>query len=359
MRSRTHPPIPSDDVAAVDDQPRSESANDLRGVSANIPAVRTAGWIEWTLLAAGGVLFVVLLYQLGLRQLAENLALIGWGFVPIIGQEIIAITANTLGWWWAFPAPRDRVPLGPLVAARLAGDAINNLTPTATMGGELLRARMLAMLDPNAVWASVVIAKVGQALSQIVFIAAGLTLVLNSTPLPPGIRLGLFAGLALLTVGVGLAVVLQRRGMFTFLIGWARRFGLALPAHIEERLRELDAEVARFYRDPGALLASLACFFAGWVCGVVEIYLILYFLGLSADWQRALTIEILSTSIDAILFFVPAKAGTQEGGKVLIFTILGLDPAKGFALGIARRIRELFWSLVGLAFLGGHQRGRP
>ena len=70
--------------------------------------------------------------------------------------------------------------------------------------------------------------------------------------------------------------------------------------------------------------------------------------------SRAVTIEVLSVAIDALLFFVPAKAGTQEGGKVLIFHLLGLDPAKGLALGIVRRLRELSWSMVGLIVLARH-----
>lgn len=335
----------------------SSGGSETRGET---PAARAFDYVERGLLVAGIVLFLVLLYRLGVGTVWENLLLIGWGFAPILGQEIGAIVANTLGWRWAFPPPRESIALWPLTEARLAGDAINNLTPTATMGGEVIRARMLAeTLDSNVVWASVVIAKISQAASQIVFILAGLLLVLGSTPLPPALERGLLIGLGLIATGVAVAVVLQRRGMFVFAIELARRVGLPVPDHFDERFRKLDAEVARFYQDPRAFLASLGYFFVGWVCGVVEIYLILYFLGVGADWHRALTIEILSTSIDAILFFIPAKVGTQEGGKVLIFSILQLDPAKGFALGIARRIRELFWSLIGLWLLWRHQaRGR-
>ena len=85
----------------------------------------------------------------------------------------------------------------------------------------------------------------------------------------------------------------------------------------------------------------------------------LYFLEIGASIGRAMTIEVLSVAIDALLFFVPAKAGTQEGGKVLIFQMLGLDPAKGLALGIIRRLRELSWSMVGLIVLARyHARTR-
>ena len=75
--------------------------------------------------------------------------------------------------------------------------------------------------------------------------------------------------------------------------------------------------------------------------GVVEVYIILNCLQLAPTWGAAFTVEMLSVAIDALFFFVPAKAGMQEGGKVLIFSILGLDPAKGLVLGIVRRLREL------------------
>ena len=49
---------------------------------------------------------------------------------------------------------------------------------------------------------------------------------------------------------------------------------------------------------------------------------------------------------------VPAKVGTQEGGKVLLFALLGMDPARGLTVGVVRRIRELAYAGLGLAALG-------
>ena len=37
---------------------------------------------------------------------------------------------------------------------------------------------------------------------------------------------------------------------------------------------------------------------------------------------------------------------------MLIFLAAGLDTAKGFTLGLVRRIRELCWAAVGLGILG-------
>jgi hypothetical protein len=130
------------------------------------------------------------------------------------------------------------------------------------------------------------------------------------------------------------------------------------PEGLLRQLELLDAEIARFYQAPKAFTLSVFFFFVGWCMGVVEVYIVLDFLGVGASVSRAMTIEVLSVAIDALFFFVPAKAGTQEGGKMVIFQVLGLDPAKGLALGIVRRLRELTWALVGLVVLWRHQARR-
>ena len=60
--------------------------------------------------------------------------------------------------------------------------------------------------------------------------------------------------------------------------------------------------------------------------------------------------------MDAIVFFVPAKAGAQEGGKILAFTLVGLPAATGLAFGLLRRARELVWALLGYLLLLRHRR---
>src|SRR4030095_406486 len=51
---------------------------------------------------------------------------------------------NAQGWRAAFPRRRPRFRL--LFPVRLAGEAVNETTPTGTMGGEALKAYLLARL---------------------------------------------------------------------------------------------------------------------------------------------------------------------------------------------------------------------
>jgi putative membrane protein len=311
---------------------------------------------ERLLLGAGIILFVVLVYRLGPATVWSNLRMIGWGFVLVLAQEGVSYLLNTTGWRFAFPPPRPPVRFRQLLAARLGGEAINNLTPTATIGGEVVRGRMLeGIVESSAAWASIAIAKLMQTFAQMGFVFLGLLIVVRGTPLPEGFERGLYIGLIVLTSGLLTGIVMQRRGLFSAAARVAGRLGVRIPERLAEQLLRLDAEIARFYAAPGGFVLSVLGFFGGWCMGVVEVYIVLHFLDVpGASLRRAMTIEILSVAIDALLFFVPAKAGTQEGGKVLIFEVLGLDPAKGLALGIVRRLRELSWSMVGLIVLARH-----
>jgi hypothetical protein len=318
-----------------------------------------ARWVELACLLLGAALLIGIVWRIGLAALARDLGTLGWGLVPILGIESLSVLLNTLGWALAFP-PGER-PVGPrrLLAARLAGDGVNYLTPSATVGGELLRIRLLGPGVPLGVrWASVSVAKVGQTVGQAVFVLLGLAVALPAlTGGAPWIG-WLGAGTGAVLIGTGF-VWLVGRGLWATLAGLARRIGLRhlVPAAWAAPGRDLDTVLARL-SEP-RVVACLTCFVGGWAVGAAEIYLILQWLGAPVAWQTALALETGSVLIDGILFFVPAKVGTQEGGKVVLFAALGLSPAHGLTVGVIRRIRELTYAGLGLAALGWLTAGRP
>jgi len=275
---------------------------------------------------------------------------VGWGIVLVVGQEVVAHLLNTLGWRFAFA--REHVaalPFGELLRLRLAGDAINYLTPSATIAGEYARVAMLGdRLGADVRAASVVVAKSAQTLAQAVFMAAGLSL-LGAGFVIAGPR----RSLALWGLGLGLLLA-----MLLIYGSTAARLG-----PVRAIVRNAARRLAEFLQEhPERVVLSTFMFVLAYGWGSFEAYWICRFLGIPVSVFTALAIEVLSVTVDGLLFMVPAKIGTQEGGKVAVFAALGLPASLGLAFGLVRHVRELSWAGIGMllyALSARRRRWRP
>lgn len=254
------------------------------------------------------------------------------------------------------------MPLRALAPVLVAGDAVNAVTPTATVGGNLVRVSLLApsITTPGALVA-VSLAAMTQFVAQVLFVLSGLPTALTQVS-DARLRSGLMILSAVLLFVLGavlflawsraawrpLESLLCRFGPFR---RWWTSGGARWRSFASQMLASLRSRPADFAR-------SVAFAYIGWFWGVAETLLILRMLKSPVDWSRAFSIEVLAVTIEGILFFVPAKMGTQEGGKVLIFEAMGLNPARGLALGLVRRVRELAWAAIGLCVLGALSRAQ-
>jgi len=278
-----------------------------------------------------------------------SISRLGWRLAVIACFPFAIITAfDTLGWYFAFLHPR--VPFRTLLAVRLAGEAFNLTTPTASLGGEAVKAWLLRRrvpLDESVL--SVVVAKTTIMIGQGLFLLVGIAITWLAAP-PDSRLLGwmlwLLAVEVLAIVGFLLA---QIQGGFGWVPRVLGRIGLGRSRH-RETVARLDRGLAWFYRkEPRRLALSIGFHFIAWLLGSLEAYLILNFLGLEVSLETATIIEALGTAVRFATFLVPASLGALEGGFVATFTALGLAPSAGVAFGLARRVREVVWIAVGFA----------
>jgi uncharacterized membrane protein YbhN (UPF0104 family) len=355
--SATSPRKPDTPPTSPDPVPRdfgmepAESEPDKVTVSKGEHHLRLA---ERLVLASGIILFCFLVVRLGADNILANLRMVGWGILVIIAAEILAFLANALGWRMAFSREGTVPSFGQLLLARIAGDGVNYLTPTATLGGEFVRVRMLQGQAPmTSIAASVVVAKLTQTVGLLVFVSCGLLLVIEELRLPSSVKWGILASLVLFAAIMGGLLFLQRRRLLTPALDFAiRRLRLKFLARFRVPLEQLDAEMARVHRESAfRIFLSAGIFALGFGYGVIETYLIIWFFGIPVSLKLALAIEVLGVVINNLTFFVPLRAGTQEAGKALAFALVGLGPAQGLAAGVIYRIRELTWAFIGLAVL--------
>lgn len=236
---------------------------------------------------------------------------------------------------------------------RLAGESINQLTPTASMGGEPYKAvRLQASGVPwEDATASVVIQKGIMVLSLVLYVFFGLALIPFMLP-------GAASHLGLLTLGAVILaflgvtfVVVQGKNPCVSTIRFLDRFGLC-PARLKAREEDcagLDARLSGFYREhPGRCLAAFLLVFIGWPLHAAEVYLFFRLIDYPVSWVLALSLDALTVLCAALGFMIPASVGVQDLGTILLALGFNLGAALGAAFSIVRRLREIFWLALGL-----------
>src|SRR2546422_148092 len=236
---------------------------------------------------------------------------------------------------------------------RMAGETVNYTTPGMYLGGEPMKAYLLSRHGVPLVdgMASVVTAKTTMTLAQVVFIMLGIGLGAVLLSRSNNLLVPSLLGLGLLGFGVGLFLAVQRFGLFMSLLRVLDRVGIRIAwlKAREGRLEALDSAIRDFYvRDRRGFLLSFASYFTGWLAGAVEVYLILYFLGLPVDWRTAIAIEALAVFAKGGTAFIPGSVGGQEAGTVLVFVAFGLTEQAGVTFALVRRLREIVWVAFGL-----------
>jgi len=327
--------------------------------------------LRLVLLLLGLLTLVGLLWHIGPARILDAVAGVGLAALLIILlPSVLMYILEAFGWRLTLGRHADAVSFGRLFAIRTAGEVVNMTTPTAYVGGEPLKAYLLKKHGVPMVegLASVVTAKTTMTIAQVGFILLGIALgfwILGSSGSPAHAVVAASASVGLLLFGTVIFVVVQRRGLFTGLLGVLRRLRIRIPflETREEKLRSLDRTILDFYaRDRRAFLLATGTFFLGWLAEALEVYVILYYLGGPADLLSAISIGALSVFIKGGTFFIPGSLGAQDGGNLLLLLAFGYGELTGITFALLRRVRELVWIGIGLlclAAMGGRGAELP
>jgi uncharacterized protein (TIRG00374 family) len=309
--------------------------------------------VNLILLLIASVFFVWILNEVGWDTLGHYLWQVGWYWPLLLLPYGVVTWLEAWSWKYILVDTPARTTVGRLFWLRLGGEALNQLTPTASLGGEPFKASRLQAdgVPIELASASVVIMKGILVLSLVLYIFTGLAL--SPFYLPEAAKHMLFlclAALGLAAAGI-IFVIVQRRepfgNSFRFLDrrGWLPHF---LRDH-EGFLENLDTAMSQFYRQyPSRAALAFSLFFFSWLLHSVEVYLIFWLLGHPISVGMAVCLDALAMLFTALGFFIPAAMGVQEGGNILLALGFKLGFDLGAAFSILRRIREAFWLCLGL-----------
>ena len=279
---------------------------------------------------------------------------IGFGFLLVLALYFAAFLIDTITWQLTLPS----VPLSPVwiyrfFQMRLAGEAFNNITPAAGMGGEPVKAVLLKNHHEIAYRdgvASLILAKTINVLSLIVFLAAGFLLINQSEKLEPVYKFVSGVGLAAFALGVLLFFLIQRFKVTSATGSLVNRGAFARFAQDALiKIHSVEDKLVLFYSgQPARFLFALVFAFGNWVLGVAEVYYAMKFLGHPISLADAWIIESVAQLVRAGTFFIPASLGVQEGAFILIGASITGSPTVGFSMAVIRRLREIIWIVWGM-----------
>lgn len=303
----------------------------------------------------GVLLLGVVIAQTDIAHALSLLAHVGWGFIAIFVLYFVGFAIDAYAWQIATPGvPNDLPWLYRFFQVRLAGEAFNTVTPTASMGGEAVKAIMLKNhygVSYRDGTASLILAKTMIVAGLVAFLMIGFVLVWTSPKLDGGYKMLSGAGLVAFAIGVILFVVIQRFKI-TSLAGtalgrsrWFRKINDVL-----HHLHEVEDRLVDFYtRQPGRLISVFTLSFLNWVLGIFEIWLVMDLIGNPISITDCWIIETVAQLVRSATFFIPASLGAQEGAFMLVGAAITGQPSFGLTVALARRIREIVWSIWGLA----------
>jgi len=117
-------------------------------------------------------------------------------------------------------------------------------------------------------------------------------------------------------------------------------------------VRSAENNLHQFCHDtPGLFWCSLSLNLACHCLAILEVYLVLHFMGVPVSLVQALILEALTKLINVVGIFNPGNVGTYEGGNMILASLIGASGATGLTLSLCRRARSLFWSAIAGLYL--------
>jgi len=275
------------------------------------------------------------------------------------GIYVCAAVAVLLGysvrWQLVLRAMGARLPLGRLVAARLAGDAVGALVPGGKVGGDPVRVALIVGNQVTGVRASAgvaidrVLELIGNCVCAIVCVSIfSLTRTVGTPQGTPLLLLGTMV-VPLLALVVIVCTLRAGRRPFTPLFESLAR---AVPrvGGVLAVVRQTEDQLIEFFRDhPTAFVAGLLGSLLIELVVIVEYHFLLAAFGMALDLPTLL-MTVLASGLSRVVP-TPAGLGALEASEVTVLGLASGRPEVGFVVGMVMRLHETLWTTLGMLVL--------
>ena len=294
-----------------------------------------------------------LVFRTGPEVVWKQLQTVGWGLALIIVLGGFSQFIKTFAWRQAFTCDISQLSWSRSFVAQLISDAMGQFGVAGKVVGEGARISLLgrAVPLPNALSAGAIDGGL-HSFSALVVTVLGISAILMIGPV--SVRWRVYAALliaVLVSVVILSAVALRNHWQ---LVGTATRAIGRLPrlhTWVSDKQPIIDSAEDNLlsFRDkaPAAFWATLIFNLLWHMLAVLEVYIILRFMGAGFTVGGAFIVESLTKVINLVGALNPGNFGTYEGGSMLIAKMFGVTSTTGLTLALCRRARTVFWAGIG------------
>jgi Lysylphosphatidylglycerol synthase TM region len=305
----------------------------------------------------GLALLVFLMRGTGPSTVVGQVKAVGWGLALIVALGGISHLTKTLAWRLTFLCDVRNVSFARTFRLRLVSETIGSFGLPGQVLGETARVYFLGSAVPVADGVASVTLDRGLYVVTSAFVSvSGILAALFLLPLSATWRL------CALLVASTLAVTLVVSAM-TVRCRWPI---LSAAAHLLGRLPRFknwmdrkkstidsaESNLFKFYHEnPKAFWVTLILNAACHGMAILEVYLLLHFMGARTGILGAFMAEAFTKLVNLVGTLNPGNLGTYEAGNLIVTQLLGIAGPAGLTLALCRRVRSLFWKGMGLLCL--------
>ena len=308
-------------------------------------------------------------FKVSFTQLWADICHAGYWLIAILGLWIFLYMMNAWTWRIIIRGSGDcPIPFWKILKLTITGFALNYATPAGLMGGEPYKIMELKpYIGTQRATSSVLLFAMMHIFAHFWFWTSSIAVYL------------LLAAFGILPINTGMGIVLVfmtcfcGAGIYLFMRGYkngmvvklirlishipgCKKWGRNFSEGHQEDLMKIDRQISQLQsQNKRSFYGSFALEYIGRVLQSLEIYfmLLLFEAGTGGALTFVYAFLILSfTSLFAnLLFFLPLQLGGREGGFAMSVAQMGMTADIGMFVSIICRVRELFWTAIGLLLM--------
>lgn len=230
------------------------------------------------------------------------------------------------------------------------GQSLNRLIPTATIGGDIVRGRLLLQKggDESGMISSLIADKTAHAVSVLILLILGILLIITRVQ-DVRIITGLLIAVVILGTGIVLFIRLQRSSSISARLDkWSSDGKMSFLSTSADAARSIENQLEDLYSDPGKFLISVIIRVVFQIALAAEIWFAAWLMGFGVSVLEAVTLRVVSFGVRSLAFIVWGGLGVQEGVYALLSAFVGLPPGTLIAISLATRVREIVAAIPGV-----------